>query len=76
MKLGDKVNGMTIVGIKTIKHGKLFPNRNITHRLALTGKKGAQYNRDVFASGTMGRAKRCVGGFGYFEGEHALDGTK
>lgn len=71
-KIGQMWGKYTITGIKTIIHGKYFPNTDITHRLALKGLRGSQATANVYTEGNIGTLKK--GGFGYWEGLEVLDG--
>lgn len=71
-QIDQKWGQYTITGIKTIIHGKHFPNTDITHRIALEGKCGAKATADVYDNERVGTLRK--GDFGYFEGQSELDG--
>ena len=74
LELGTKWGKYTVTGIKKIIHGKHFPNTEITHRVALKGRRNAKATADVYGNGSLGTLRK--GGFGYFEGQSILDGRE
>ncbi len=66
LQLNVTIGKYTIEGIKTIVHDKYFPNTDITHKVALIGKRGGKATAYIHASGNMGKV--MTGNYGYFEG--------
>ena len=71
ISIGDTIRKRKVMGIKTVIHGKNFPNRNLTHVIALKGRRGGESMAYVNREGQVGS---LIKGFGYFEGEYVLDG--
>lgn len=70
LAIGQRHKGYTVMGIKSIIHGRLFPNTDVVQVAALKGKRGAERYAYVLQSGHVS----IIGEYGYFEGEGIIDG--
>ncbi len=53
IQIGTKIGNKVITGIKLIKHGKYYPNKNIKAEVLLEGKRNAEYKGYIYQDNSI-----------------------